>query len=209
MKTYSNSIPASQAVIDTAMFNSVVVPKVEREVEIVASDFRHFSPDDMKDMEQDILLKIYEKRGSYDPSRAGVGTWVARIVRNHVIDEHRRWLSRPERTLSDCCPGGDCDREDWLDAALLDSVPSACAWGADDEEHDGAVRATLSSLGEPDRRLLGMVVQGLDGRGMAEELSCSENVAYQRVFKAKGRFRSAYREVLRSGAGDGSYTVAA
>ena len=49
------------------------------------------SPNDIEDLAQDILLKIWKSiaKMNYDSKKANFRTWMNRVIRNAVIDFHR------------------------------------------------------------------------------------------------------------------------
>ncbi len=47
---------------------------------------QHLCDDDM----QDIAIKIWTKKDTYDSSKAALSTWVFRIIRNHLIDKRKK-----------------------------------------------------------------------------------------------------------------------
>ena len=65
-----------------------------------------------EDLVQEVMLTVWRKAGSYDASKAGVGTWIFTIARNLRIDALRR-ERRPAldpddpRFAADPAPGPD------------------------------------------------------------------------------------------------------
>jgi RNA polymerase sigma-70 factor (ECF subfamily) len=47
-----------------------------------------------EDLVQDVFLSIWRNAASYDPSRAGLSTWVYRVARNRITDLARRRMRR-------------------------------------------------------------------------------------------------------------------
>ena len=73
------------------------------------------NPADGEDIAQETFLKVWRMAGSYDPTRAGVTTWMYRIAVNLCIDRQRRnrfWrvFGRADVTeIADALPGGEPD----------------------------------------------------------------------------------------------------
>jgi RNA polymerase sigma-70 factor (ECF subfamily) len=48
-----------------------------------------------EDVTQDVMLVLWQRAGSYDPTRAIASAWIFRIARNRLIDAFRRQRSEP------------------------------------------------------------------------------------------------------------------
>ena len=92
-----------------------------------------------EDLVQDVMLTVWRRAGQFDPSKAGVATWVFTITRNRRIDVIRR-ERRPEPDPND--PALVPDREPEADAALA-------------QKQDGArLRRAVAELPDEQARLL-------------------------------------------------------
>jgi RNA polymerase sigma factor (sigma-70 family) len=74
-----------------------------------------------EDITQDVMLTVWRKADSYDPAKAGVGTWIFTIARNLRIDAVRRErpmldADDPRFAAADPAPGPD----EKVDAARRD-----------------------------------------------------------------------------------------
>ena len=71
---------------------------------------------------QDVMLTVWRRAESYDPSLAGVSTWIFAIARNRRIDALRR-EKRPELDPSDPAFAADAPRpaDDAVAAQQLES----------------------------------------------------------------------------------------
>lgn len=85
-----------------------------------------------EDVCQEVFIEAWRKGGSFDPSRAGAGTWLMTIARSRAIDQLRRRVPEPSEGVT----GGAAlaDREDptasvealderWRMAVHLDTLP--------------------------------------------------------------------------------------
>lgn len=76
-----------------------------------------------EDIAADVFLKVYEKLGSFDETKASVSTWIYTITRNTLIDHYRtrRVLEEIPETLS----GGEEVEDDICTAETLDELAKA------------------------------------------------------------------------------------
>ena len=79
-----------------------------------------------EDVHQQVFLEVWQRAPDYDPSRAGVLTWILTIARSRAIDELRRRVPEPREPeeaarLADDDGGDMADRlaEQWQMAHLL------------------------------------------------------------------------------------------
>lgn len=87
--------------------------------------------DRAEDLAQETMLAAWRRADSFDPSRAGVATWIFTIARNQRIDAFRR-LTRPE-------PDAD-------DPSMAPPEPISPDVAFDAAEDEARVRAALASL---------------------------------------------------------------
>lgn len=83
-----------------------------------------------EDLVQDAMLAVWRKASYFDPSRAGVSTWVFTIARNLQIDQLRRERN-PEDLVPDPEPFAPTQEDEFLG-----------------EERDRRVRAALAELSD-------------------------------------------------------------
>jgi RNA polymerase sigma-70 factor (ECF subfamily) len=83
-----------------------------------------------EDVQQQVWLEVWERRSSFDPTRASFLTWVMLIARSRAIDDQRRRqpeLRDPQRDLDqlDEAEESDTDRmlERWRIADALQRLP--------------------------------------------------------------------------------------
>ena len=90
----------------------------DRDREAFADLFDHFAPRvkaymrrlgaepaAADDLVQDVMLTVWRRAGQFDPSKAGVATWIFTIARNRRIDIIRRERRSPSylRSRRGCC----------------------------------------------------------------------------------------------------------
>ncbi len=73
-----------------------------------------FTPDDYQDLMQEMTLDLLVRLPKFDPTRAGLDTFVSRIVNRKVADliRHRRMEMRDYRREAGSLDGPDADAED-------------------------------------------------------------------------------------------------
>ena len=92
-----------------------------------------------EDLAQDVLLTVWRKADRYDPSQAGVGTWIFTIARNRRIDVIRR-ERRPE-----------LDPED---PSLAPSAPQAADESVLQAQQEALVASAIRELPEEQANLI-------------------------------------------------------
>ncbi len=157
---------------DPAAFRTIVEHTEKQSYRLAARILG--STADAEDVLQEAYVKAYRAlaEGRFD-ERAGVRTWLRRIVTNACIDALRRRAARP---------AGD-------DAALDN--------GRFDSGLDPESRAALSELGswldelpaEQRAALVLCAVEGLTALEAADALGCSEGAVEQRLVRARSTLR--------------------
>lgn len=127
-----------------------------------------------EDLVQEVMLAVWRKAASYDPSKAGVGTWIFTIARNLRIDALRR------------------DRRPVLDADdpqfAVDPAPSP-ADAVETMRQERQVRAAVRALPEEQAKVVTMAFYDGKSHGeIAAELSLP-------LGTVKSRLRLAFRRV--------------
>ena len=133
------------------------------------------APDNLaEDLSQEVMFAVWRKAASYDPAKAGVGTWIFTIARNLRIDALRR-ERRPDlepddpRLAPDPAPMPDEEAEARQDVAQ--------------------VRAALRALPEDQAKVVTMAFYGGKSHGeIAAELALP-------LGTVKSRLRLAFRRV--------------
>lgn len=55
----------------------------------ICAQYAH-SPEDVEDLMQEVLLRIWQRLGDYDPARGELKAWIATLTRNLCVDTWRR-----------------------------------------------------------------------------------------------------------------------
>lgn len=104
-------------------------------------------PGAAEDVVQDVFLKAWRARSTYDPARSSTRTWLWVIARNAVLDAHRHRAGLPE--LVDL--GGDDvvhkPARDPVDAMLASAVVTEALKALDPVHRDVLIQTRL--LGRP------------------------------------------------------------
>jgi len=127
-----------------------------------------------EDITQEVMLTVWRKADSYDPAKAGVGTWIFTIARNLRIDTLRR-EHRPA-----------LDADDPRFAADPGPLPDEEVQTARDEQQ---VRAAIRTLPEEQAKVVTMAFyEGKSHGEIAAQLALP-------LGTVKSRLRLAFRRV--------------
>lgn len=113
--------------------------------------------DAAEEMVQEVFIKVWRRAGDFDPERAKLSTWIARIAHNQAIDEWRRRSHRPSLASPP-------QNESSADTVLpIDAVVA-------DWDHQKIVRA-LGRIPHEQRQVIEMAYwDGLTHKEIAEKL---------------------------------------
>lgn len=89
-----------------------------------------------EDILQDVFVRVWERAGSYDPTKGAPVTWLARVARNRAIDRLRSRASRPEFS--------ECGCADSVASDASEARPFASAVMAEQQRAVGAALAMLT-----------------------------------------------------------------
>jgi RNA polymerase sigma-70 factor (ECF subfamily) len=141
-----------------------------------------------EEVTQDVFLRAWDKADSYEPQKARVATWLARIARNRAIDVLRQTRSRAGKIQ---------DVGDLLDF-LPDPTAADPADSADIAWSRRVIRAAVARLPEEQRRALSLAfLGGLTHQEIAERLGQPLGTVKTRIRDALHRLRDALREERR------------
>jgi len=157
--------------------------------EAFADLFRHFAPrlkgyllrlgaddSEAEEIAQDVMVTVWRKADQFDPTKAGVSTWVFRIARNRRIDVHRR-TSKPE-----------LDADEPMLRPPDPVAPEAMLGRA---EADAAVRSELSGLPSEQVQLLrAAFYEGLSHSEIAERYNLPLGTVKSRIRLGFTRLRA-------------------
>lgn len=124
----------------TVCWDDVLAVNRPRLIQYIYSRIRH--PQDAEDLTQQILMKAYRLRESYDPAKSSPSTWVYTIARSAVVDYLR---TRKSPTSLDAIEGADNLLRDGGDGPELSLLRS---------ETQDALAAALTRMEEKERDLL-------------------------------------------------------
>lgn len=103
---------------DAAAFRTLVERHVDRAYGLALRILRN--PTDAEDVAQDVMLKVWTQRGSWQTGRAKFSTWLYRVVTNRCLDLHRR----PRTEDIDQVPESADNRPDAVDRIQRTEVTS-------------------------------------------------------------------------------------
>ena len=132
------------------------------------------SPEDRADLAQDIAMQLWQAWPAYDASRA-FATWMYRVALNVAISWQRRERHRRHEALD------DEDTHAQLAGALDVDVEV--------REQLSLVQRAMASLGEVDRALLLLHLEGCSHRESAEVLGTTEGNVATRLNRIKTHLR--------------------
>jgi RNA polymerase sigma-70 factor (ECF subfamily) len=143
------------------------------------------SETEAEEVTQDVFLRAWEKAESYEPQKARVVTWLARIARNRAIDVLRQSGARNARVLD----SGDA-LEFLPDTGAVDPGESAATAGK-----RRVVQAAVARLPPEQRRALTLAfMHGLTHREVAERLGEPLGTVKTRIRDAMHRLRDVLKE---------------
>jgi RNA polymerase sigma factor (sigma-70 family) len=129
-----------------------------------------------EDLTSSTFERVIRSWASYDPSKAGMRTWILAIARNQLTDHYRRSSHRDARSLD-------------AEPALLEGLTAADAVG-DVAERD-AFRALLESSQPREREVLALRYGAdLSANEVAELLELSSANVHQIASRALRRLRA-------------------
>ena len=134
---------------------------------------RTWAPRAWEDLYQEIALRLWQGLESFE-GRSRIDTWVYRVALNTAVDFVRRDRRRETREVS----------------ADVPDIPSSPR-GRDPM---AMLQEFASSLGDIDRAVLVMYVDGLPQREIGEVVGLSEGAVGVRIHRLKTTFRRTYVE---------------
>lgn len=184
------SSPNSQPLTDDAVLLSLVadgdqaaftdlMSRFMRPLTVFATRFLSSKPDG-EDIAQTVFIEVWEKAGTFDPSKASVKTWLYSIARNRCIDAIRKRRLRQFIGLD----------SPLVDIGSTNAEPSQIA--ADRAE----LRAVINELDLlPDRQRLALLLQtvsDMSTREIAETMSTSDGAVEQLIRRARQTIRQKF-----------------
>ena len=135
-----------------------------------------FPPGEADEAAQEVMLSVWRRADSFDPSRAGAATWIYAIARNRRVDMLRRRRAAP-------------DPEDPLFAPEPEPEPGAVAAR---RARDAAVRAAIAGLADEQREAVRLAFfDGLSHAEIAAMLDAPLGTVKSRIRLAMARLKTA------------------
>ena len=145
------------------------------------------SKEDLKDLRQQVMIKVWQARSRYDSRRSCLNTWVSRISENCEKDAFKS-IMRYNRTIQPCI---------FLDE---DGEESTChtydTYCSEDYAADSRIESRESTKRIEDaiailpwsyQEVIRYRMDGLKPREIAKELGCTPNVVYTRLHRGINR----------------------
>ncbi len=160
---------------------------------------RRFCQDDVNEMVSMTVERFYT-RGSYDPSKASVQTYVSRIASNVVYD----FVKSSDRGRARFfCLDAFCDTDSDSRKRLKDD-PVRNLWFADsdgadtpllDQERDNLLEETLARLSPRYRKLYDLLAEGKSYEEIAYLTGTTVSNVSVVMYRMRKAFRNLYEEV--------------
>ena len=194
--TYTNPNSTFAAVNGIAFTNAEILKAIGKSHDVFAkTKGKGWSKEDLEDLYQDTVLKVYRYLSSYDPSKSQLHTWVSMIASCCQNDAIRRQYDCrnfvPWEKLS---PSGGTDNQDDADC---DSCWEIAAGGEFDPcqvaESDDAldyINEAISSLKEDYAEILQLSLDGLKPREIAKLMGVPASIISTILFRAKKGLRN-------------------
>ena len=149
------------------------VRQFERRVYSIASGYAA-SPDEARDLAQDIFVRLYETRGRWAGDEVFV-PWLVRVARNVCLDQLRRKKARP--------PAEDIQADEMWDLAAQDADPEAALEASGRQR---LVWRALRALGHLSREVIQLKeIQGLSLQEVAAILRVPVGTVKSRSNRAR------------------------
>jgi RNA polymerase sigma-70 factor (ECF subfamily) len=150
-----------------------LVRQFERRVYSIASGYAA-SPDEARDLSQDIFVRLYETRGRWAAADVFV-PWLVRVARNVCLDQLRRKKARP--------PAEDIQADEMWDLASGDADPETELQQAGRRQ---LVWRALQALGQISREVIQLKeIQGLSLQEVAAVLDVPVGTVKSRSNRAR------------------------
>lgn len=167
---------------DSAAFGSLVTAYERRVFAFLGR--MGFDQTTASDLAQDIFVRAWRFRGSYDPERATVIGWLFGIARNVALTEWRRAGRRPTACVEE---------------GALDSMSTS-----DDASHElervqqrDRLHRALQQLSDADRTAIALsYIDGLSAPEAATLLNCRADAYRARLSRARRRLATVLEETL-------------
>lgn len=156
------------------------------------------APDDAEDVVAQVFAQLWREAARYDTTRGSVAAWVTTLTRSRALDllrARRRRTGAEERAATEAATLGEGDAAGAAGAALpLGGTGEPPDEALDRGETARAVRASLGTLPEPQRRAVALAFfGGLSHSDVAATLGIPLGTAKTRIRAGLHRLRDALR----------------
>jgi len=156
-----------------------------------------------EDVLQDSYIRAFERRSTF-AGRSGLGTWLARIVRNQAIDHLRiRQARQAAIALEAELPSHDPGEDGVLERAAMPASESSLEFGRSREEVRTALQQAIAALPLPFRAVFMLrEVEGLSVEETADYLGIPIATVKSRDYRARHLLRAELGPAYQDGAAD-------
>lgn len=148
-----------------------------------------FGQADAEELAQETFLTVWRQRERFDPSRAGLSTWVYMVARSRALNELARHKRRPRVVEPSFATG-----EDPIDGIAADPAHTDPERLATRNQQMARLRDALLSLSTDDRLAIALYyVEAMSIAQAAEVLECTPGAYRTRLSRARQRLMNASR----------------
>ena len=173
---------------------SEILEAVEAHVERYArGKGRYLSEKDKEDLFQELAMKAWRCRHSYDPGRGNPGQWVSKIVENGAKNFRQKYEAgqMPLTPLETVRKDSD-GNESYVLAVEPQAGESLLDERLDSRQAISYIRSKVNRLSENQRLMLGMVIEGYKPAEIATATGYEASQVSSTIFRG----RAALREML-------------
>lgn len=145
-----------------------------------SGDF-HFHLDGWDDIENRILLHLYNKQHLYDKERS-LPAWIKTVVSNQIINYKRNAAIRNKKESKYFTRYKGLYEE----AALINNDPIVYE---DNDDLDSKIKELFSKLTEEEIYLIHLIKEGMPIKEAANHLGISKRLVYYRLNKIKNKYK--------------------
>lgn len=144
--------------------------------------------DDALELLNDILLKLFSKIEKYDSKKGSLKSWVIKVTKNHLRDDHRTKINSVTEISIDDNYADKSPEIDNLDDEIIDEQELL-------EKKDlirDCMQSALESISERDQQILKLRADGFENKEIAEILNIKVNVVKTAYSRGVKKFKELY-----------------